>query len=101
MSKYTTAEKLQIQSLVTNLTIKRIPDAEIIIEVFNQTGKTLSRSGLYDIRQRIKRDSFKWYQRLKQGEFEYLYEFKERINEIADLQKRHYNIIEGNQNNPS
>jgi hypothetical protein len=58
MSKYTNAEKILVRSKVATLTIKRIPDPEIIKEIFRQTNKTISRSGLYNIRQQIKRDSY-------------------------------------------
>jgi hypothetical protein len=38
---------------------------------------------------------------MREGEYEYLHEFKERINEIMDLQKQHHEIIENNKHNPS
>ena len=37
---------------------------------------------------------------MREGEYEYLHEFKERINEIMDLQKHHHEIIESNKHNP-
>jgi hypothetical protein len=99
--KFTSIERSQIHNIIANLTIKRIPDNEIIKEVSKQTGKTISRRTLVNVRQHIKRDSYHWYKTLKQGEYEYIHEFKERINEIVDLQRRHYKIIEDNANNPS
>ena len=86
MPKYTSQERTLVKSIVANLTIKRIPDNEIIKEVARQTNKTISRSGLYHVRQQIKRDSYRWYQTLREGEYEYIHEFKERINEIMWLQ---------------
>jgi hypothetical protein len=100
VSKYTNEERTLEKSIVANLTIKRISDNEIIKEFFNQTNKTISRSGLYNVRQQIKRDSYKWYQTLRQGEYEYIHEFKERINEIMWLQKKHNEIIKNNPNKP-
>jgi hypothetical protein len=100
VSKYTNEERTLVKSIVANLTIKRISDNEIFKEVFNQTNKTISRSGLYNVRQQIKRDSYKWYQTLRQGEYEYIHEFKERINEIMWLQKKHNEIIKNNPNKP-
>src|SRR5206468_9440666 len=76
------------------------PDLDIQAEVQRQVGKSITRRGLNDVRDQIKKDSFKWYQQLREGEYEYLHEFKERINEIIDLQRRHYKIIEDNQDNP-
>ena len=101
MSKYTAAEREQVKSIVANLSIKRIPDSEIAKDVFKLTGKTLSRSGLYNTRQQIKRQSYEWYKQLREGEFEYLHEFRERILEIIDLQRRHHKIIQDNEHNPS
>lgn len=100
MSKYTAAERTLVKSIVASLTIKRIPDPDIIKKIFEQTNKTLSRSGLYRVRQSIKKESFKWYSQLRESEYEYIHEFKERINEIMWLQKKHYDIIDST-NNPS
>jgi vacuolar-type H+-ATPase subunit I/STV1 len=97
--KFTNAERIGVKSLVASLTIKRIPDSEIINEVYRQTNKTISRTGLYRIKQQIKRESYQWYESLRKDNSEYIHEFKERINEIVDLQRRHYKIIQDNPNN--
>jgi hypothetical protein len=98
--KFTTIERAQIQNIVANLSIKRIPESEIIKEVERQTNETITKRALYYIKRRIKKESKKWYETLREGEYEYIHEFKQRINEIIDLQKRHYKIIEDNANNP-
>ena len=99
--KFRNRERTEIENIVANLTIKRIPDALIIKHIFNQTGKTITARSLWNIRQRIKKDSYEWYSQLREGEYEYLHEFKERINEIVDLQRMHHEIILKNQANPS
>jgi len=98
--KFTGQERIAILNLVASLSIKRMNDSEIIEEVTRQTSQTITRQTLYNVRQRIKRESYQWYQEIRQGNYEYIHEFKERINEIVDLQKRHYKIIEDNPNNP-
>jgi len=98
--KFTSIERSNIQNLVANLSIKRIPDNEIIKEVFKQTGKTISRRTLLNVRQRIKKESYKWYKTLREGEYEFIHEFKERINEIIWLQEKHHQIIQKNPNKP-
>jgi hypothetical protein len=92
--KYTAAERTHVKGIVASLSIKRIPDPDIVKEVYNQTHKTLSRSGLYNVRQEIKKESYKWYKTMRQGEYEYIHEFKERISQIIDLQKMHHQIID-------
>lgn len=101
MPKFTDSERMLIQNLVCNLSIKRIPDNEIIKEVYEHTKKTISKVTLFNIRKRIKKESSKWYTQLRQGEYEYIHEFKERINEIVDLQRQHHEIIIKNDANPS
>ena len=45
------------------------------------------------IRQQIKKESYDWYIRLRESKYEYLHEFKERINEILWFQQKHHEII--------
>ena len=101
MPKFTNTEKSIVRGIVVSLSIKRIPENEVMCEVKRRTGKSISRMSLYNIRKAIKKDSYDWYQEVREGNYEYIHEFKERINEITDLQRRHYKIIEDNSNNPS
>jgi hypothetical protein len=82
------------------MTLKRIPDAEIIKEIEKQTNSTFTRFGLYRVKQQIKKESYDWYKSMREGQYEYIHEFKERINEIISLQKKHHEIIERNEHNP-
>jgi len=101
MPKFTAPEREIIKTLVASLSLKRIPDLEILKEVERQTHKSISQRYLTAIKQQIKADTFKWYSQLRESRFDFLYQYKERINEIMDLQKRHYKIVEDNSNNPS
>jgi hypothetical protein len=98
--KFTAAESALIKSIVATLTIKRIPEAEIINEIYNQTNKTISKVALFNIKKRIKRDSYYWYKTMREGNYEYIHEFRERVSEIMSLQKKHHEIIDSNEHNP-
>ena len=37
---------------------------------------------------------------MREGEHEYIHEFKERIDEIISLQNNHHQIIDANEDNP-
>lgn len=100
MAKFTSQERALAKSIIATLSIKKIEDKEIIKEIYGKTNKMISRMSLYNLRQQIKRDSFKWYKTMREGEYEYIHEFKDRINEILDLQKRHYEIID-NESTPT
>ena len=87
MSKFTNNERSLIKNIIATLTIKRIYDNDIMKVIKDQTGKSISRKEIWNIRERIKRESYHWYKTMREGEYEYIHEFKERINEILDLQK--------------
>jgi hypothetical protein len=98
--KFTNEERVLIKSIVPALSIKRIPDPQIIKEIERQTSKTITRMGLYYVRQSIKKESYHWYKTMREGQYEYLHEFKERINEIMQLQQKHHSIIAANEHDP-
>jgi hypothetical protein len=100
VSKFTNGERTLIKSIVATLSIKKIPDSEIIKEIYQQTGKTITRKEIYTVRQRIKKESYQWFKTLREGQFEYIYEFKGKIEEILWLQMAHHSIIDKNQKNP-
>jgi hypothetical protein len=82
------------------LSIKRIPEQEIIKAVFDQTNETISERYLYAVKQQIKRESYHWYKTMREGNYEYIHEFRERISEIMSMQKKHHQIIDNNDHNP-
>jgi len=90
MSKFTYDKRLQVKNIVARLIITRLSDNEIIREIERQTGKAITRQGLHNIKQQIKKDSYEWYRNLRQNKYEYLHEFKERINEVLWLQQKHH-----------
>ncbi len=100
MFKFTSAEKETVKSVVARLSVKRISDIEIISEVYHLTGKTVTTKTIWNVRQQIKKESYYWYQRLREGNYEYIHEFKEKIREMESLMKKHHEIIDDNQHNP-
>ena len=82
------------------LTIKRIPDNEIIKSIFDQTNKTISKQALSGIRNRIKRDSFHWYKTMKEGEYDISTSSKIELTRSSFYRRKHHEIIDSNQHNP-
>lgn len=99
-SKYTLSERTLIKNIVASLAIKKTSNNEIIKEIYQKTNKTVTRKEIYNVRQRIKKDSYQWFKTLREGQYEYIKEFKERIEELLWMQVKHHNIIDKNQNNP-
>jgi hypothetical protein len=94
VSKFTIEERSLVKSLVATLTLKRMSDNEIIEEIEKLTNDRISRTSLYKIKLQIKRDSYQWFKMMREGQYEYIHEFKERIDEILSLQKMHHEIID-------
>jgi len=93
-SKFTYEQRNLVKSIVATLSIKRIPDLEIIKAIFDQTNKTITTRYLSSIKQQIKKESYHWYKTMRDSEYEYIHEFKERIEEILWLQRKHHEIID-------
>ena len=87
MPKFTSAERILLKSIVAALSIKKIPESEFIKEIFHQTNKNITTRYLTDLKEQIKKDSFHWYKAMRQGQFEYLHEFKERIDKMLFITK--------------
>lgn len=99
-SKYTLSERTLIKNIVASLAIKKTSNNEIIKEIYQKTNQTITRKEIYNVRQRIKKDSYQWFKTLREGQYEYIKEFKERIEELLWMQVKYHNIIDKNQNNP-
>lgn len=100
MGKFTAAERETVKSIVASLSIKKVPDVEIMNEINLKLKKSVSRVTLFNVRKNIKKDSYYWFKQLRDDNYSYIHEVKQRLDEILDLQKRHYEIVENNLTNP-
>lgn len=100
MPKFTAAERNQIQSIVATLSIKRIPDVEIIEEINQKLKKTIGPRELYNVRQRIEKESYKWYTELRDDSYAYLSTYKNRIDSFFSYQNKLHEIINKSRNKP-
>jgi hypothetical protein len=51
VARFTYGQKALVICIVANLTIKRIPEPQIIKEEYRQVNKTITRQTLYNLRQ--------------------------------------------------
>ena len=82
MSKFLQKDRESIKSIVAALTIKRISDNDIIKVIFDQTSKTITDRYLSTIKGANQTRIIPLVQTIREGQYEYIHEFKERINEI-------------------
>src|SRR6266540_2610194 len=102
VGKFTAAERETVKSIVAAFSIKRIPDTDIIQEIKIKTGKSVSRMTLFNLKQRIEKESYKWYTELRDSRYAYLATFKDRIDSFFSYQKKLHEIINNtsNKNDP-
>jgi hypothetical protein len=93
VGKFTNPERTLVKSLIATWSLKRFPDKEILKEIERKTGKQISLRSLAKLKKSIKKDSYIWYKSMRETQYDFLHEFKERINEIIDLQRQHHKII--------
>jgi hypothetical protein len=94
MPKFTNAERELVKSNTAMLSIKKVSDGEIVEEIYRRTNKTITKKALFYVRRDIKKESYDWYKTMREGQYEYIHEFKERIDEILWLQRKHHEIID-------
>jgi hypothetical protein len=94
MPKFTNAERELVKSITAMLSIKKVSDGEIVQEIYRKTNKTITKKALFYVRRDIKKESYEWYKTMREGQYEYIHEFKERIDEILWLQRKHHDIID-------
>jgi hypothetical protein len=94
LPKFTNAERELVKSITAMLSIKKISDGEIVEEIYRRTNKTMTKKALFYVRRDIKKESYEWYKTMREGQYEYIHEFKERIDEILWLQRKHHEIID-------
>jgi hypothetical protein len=94
VGKFKNGERTLVKSIVATLSIKKESDSDIIKAIYDKTNKTITTRALYDLRQSIKKESYDWYKTMREGQYEYIHEFKQRIDEILWLQRKHHEIID-------
>ena len=100
MSSFTKDERVLIKNIIAKLSIKKVSSAEIIEEVYQKINKTITSKEIYNVRQSIKKDSYQWFKTRAEGQYDYVREFKERVEEILWLLIKHHSIIEKNDHSP-
>jgi hypothetical protein len=74
--KFTAEERRVTDGIDASLSIMRITDAEIIAQIKREIKKKITRQVLYNVRQHIKKESYHWYKIMREGQYEYIHEFK-------------------------
>jgi len=92
--KFNKSERQYVKDIVNLYSLKRFSTEEIIREIYEVTKRKVTPVYISQVRKRIREEATKWYQAIRGGEHEYIYQFKQRIDEILWLQKKHYQIIE-------
>ena len=101
MPKFNKSEREYVKDIINLYSLKRFSTEEIIRGIYEVTKRKVTPVYISQVRKRIREDAAKWYRSIRDGEYEYIYQFKERIDEILYLQRKHYEIVSSCGDNPS
>jgi hypothetical protein len=90
--KLTKSDREYIKGLIHNLAL-RLTDQEITEHLQNK-GMVIARSTVCTIRNKIEKESGKWYLELSGSRYRYLAKYKERLDSLISYQKRLNHIVE-------
>jgi post-segregation antitoxin (ccd killing protein) len=91
--KLTKSDKEYIKGLVQNLALQRLTDQEIT-EHLQSKGMDIARSTVCTIRNKIEKESEKWYVELRESRCKYLATYKERLDSLMSYQRKLNKIVE-------
>ena len=88
-SKRSKSEQEYVKSLIHNLSLQRLTDQEIVDYLHNEKGIEIARTTVNATRNRIERSAEKWYIDLRNSNYRYLAQYKQRID-ISKNTPRYY-----------
>jgi hypothetical protein len=97
-NKFTDVQKGFFKQLIADCLIKRFTTEESLL--YLKVGVQIEEDEFNYLKVELKRDVKRNVQYLRRYEFAYVREYLDRIEEMRLIQKRLWNLIEGNSNNP-
>jgi hypothetical protein len=92
-NKRTKSESVYINAIIQNLSLQRLTDQEIVDHLHNEKQIEIARSTVTNTRNRMEKESAKWYTELKQSTSKYIAAYKQRIDSLFSYQKKLHEII--------
>lgn len=91
--KRTKVEQECVNSIIQNLSLKRLTDQEMVDYLHNEKQIDIARPTVTNTRNRIEKSAEKWYIELKQSRYKYIATYKERLDSLLSYQKKPHEII--------
>ncbi len=92
--KFNKQKREEIQQYVIDCSMMRYSLQQTIDFLYSKTGIKISEAMISKIRARIKRDAQSEFNKLREDQFEYHYQFLQRIQELRKCQQIQYDLYE-------
>ena len=92
-TKLTKSDKEYVKGLIHNLALQRLTNQEIT-EHLQSKGLDIARSTVCTIRNKIEKETEKWYIELRESRYRYLATYKERLDSLMSYKRKLNNIVE-------
>jgi hypothetical protein len=99
-NKFTDVQKGYFKQLIADCLIKRFTTEESLLYLKDKLGVQIEEDEFNYLKVELKRDVKRNVQYLRRYEYAYIREYLDRIEEMRLIQKRLWNLIEGNSDNP-
>src|SRR5918995_2091597 len=99
-NKFTDVQKGYFKQLIADCLIKRFTTEESLLYLKDKLGVQIEEDEYNYLKVELKRDVKRNVQYLRRYEYAYIREYLDRIEEMRLIQKRLWNLIEGNSDNP-
>lgn len=91
-NRSTKAQKEYVRAVVQNLALQRFSDPEIV-DYLAEKGIVSARCTVNQIKKQIEKQAAKWYIELRQSQYKYIANYKERLDSLLSYQKILHDII--------
>jgi hypothetical protein len=81
------AQKEYVKAIVHQLSLQRLSDGEIVDYLAKEKGIVLAKCRVNQIKNGIAREAARWYIELKQSQYKYIANYKERLDSLLSYQK--------------
>jgi hypothetical protein len=99
-NKFTDVQKGYFKQLIADCLIKRFTTEESLLYLKDKLGVQMEEDEFNYLKVELKRDVKRNVQYLRRYQYAYIREYLDRIEEMRLIQKRLWNLIEGNSDNP-
>ena len=94
MPKFTKSERERLRQIVLHCNIQRVSNKETLNTIYKELGINIKLAYLVKLKRRIRDEAGEWIDTLTKGKYDYIAEYKARIDEMQNIVKERYKLFQ-------